>query len=172
MFYGSAAGFISYHEARGRDVSPTWDDDAIEAALLLSSEWVDGIYGSSFVGHKTAGFLQELEWPRTSATVKATGPWGEYYIFPDSVIPDRVINATYEAAFKQLTTPGSLQVDYTPSRYKSVAIDGAIDVEYVQFSSSHDVQTQFAAIDTILWPLLDTSAYGRTSVASGKVTLA
>jgi hypothetical protein len=167
MIYGDATGFVAYFEARATDICGAWDDAAIEAALLVASEWIDGVYGPSFVGHKTAGFTQEREWPRINAIVKGTGYWGEYYTFPDSEIPDRVENAAYEAAFRHLTKPGCLQVDYTPGKYKSVKIDGSISVEYSSLISSSDIQIQIARIDTLLWPLLDTYGIGSGSTFSG-----
>jgi hypothetical protein len=167
MFYGTAAEFVTYHESRGRTVTALWDDATIEAALLVASEWVDAIYGPSFVGHKTLGFLQEREWPRISATVKGTGYWGEYYIFPDTTTPEEVKKATYEAAYREATEAGFLQKDYTPPKYKSVDIDGAVSVEYVQFSDQSETQTKVAVVETLLWPLLERSAPGQLSPMSG-----
>lgn len=167
MFYGDATGFEDYLTARGRERLALWDDDAVDAALLVASEWIDGVYGPSFVGHKTDGFLQPREWPRINAVVKATGAWGNYYVFPDSAIPDQVKNAAYEAAFRHLTTPGCLQVDYKPGKYKSVSISGAISVDYSPLTTSSDIQIQIAAIDTLLFLLLDTNSPNSTSNYSG-----
>lgn len=167
MSYGDATSFIDYFTARGKDVS-FYDDDVIEAALLVASEWIDGIYGDFFVGHKTAGFTQQFQWPRISAVVSdGNGEWRNYYTFPDNVIPDQVKNATYEAAYRQLLSPGALIVDYTPSKYKRVSVDGAVSVEYMQFSSASDVQTEIAIVDSILWPLLDEYTDGTKSGLSG-----
>lgn len=164
MIYGDATGFASYFEARGKELPGTWDDEAIEAALLVASEWIDGIYGSLFIGYKTDGFEQEREWPRTSATVCSAEP---RYTYETDAIPARVTKATYEAAFRQLTTPGSLQVDYIPGKYKSVTVD-VISVDYIQFPSANDAQIQIGAVDTLLWPLLDTTR-GQSSGLSGGV---
>lgn len=169
MNYGDADGFVAYHEARGRSIPGTWDSESITAALLSASEWIDSVYGPSFVGHKTAGFTQAREWPRISATIRDTGKWGNYYTYATDAIPDRVISATYEAAFRQATTPGSLDVDYTPNKYKSVTIEGAISVEYASFSSASDIQVQIGAVDKLLWPLLDPSSSGAASNLSGPV---
>lgn len=167
MIYGDATGFAAYWAARGVELPGTLDDDAIDAALLVASEWIDGVYGPSFVGHKTSGFLQEREWPRTSAVVQASGQWGEYHTFATDAIPDRVKNAAYEAAYRHVITPGSLQVDYTPAKYKSVSVEGAISVDYAMFSNASEVQIQISAIDKLLWPLLDQNAIGSVSGLSG-----
>lgn len=179
MIYGDAAGFEAYHEDRGRVVQGSWDISSINAALLAATEWIDGCYGPLFIGQKTQGFTQEREWPRSSATVVEkqsryglTPSYGYIasYTFPDTEIPERVKNATYEAAFRQLTTPGSLEVDYTPGKYKSVTIEGSLSVEYSQINSYTEVQLQIGAVDRLLWPLLDSSAGGGMSNLSGGST--
>lgn len=158
------AGFITYNEERGRTIPGTADTDDINSALLVASEWIDNTYGDLFVGQKTAGFLQDREWPRTGAAVNDPR-YG--YAFSDSEIPQRVNEAVYEAAWRQLISPGSLLVDYTPRKYKSVDIDGAIAVEYTQFSSSAEIQTTYPIIDQLLGPLLrDEATYSSYSGAS------
>lgn len=170
MIYGDATNFAAYWEARGIELPGTLDDTAINAALLVASEWIDGVYGPSFVGHKTGGFTQEREWPRTSAVVQASGVWGEYYTFAIDAIPDRVRNAAYEAAYRQAITPGSLQVDYTPSKYTSVTVEGAISVDYAPFTNANEIQIQISAIDKLLSPLLNESSSASTSNLSGPVS--
>lgn len=173
--YGTAEGFAEYHEARGRALLATWDDDYINAALLSASEWIDAVYGPSFVGYKTGGFEQEREWPRASAVVIvrhntshiAATQQNTTYVFDTDAIPDRVVNATYEAAWRHAVTPGSLLKDYTPGKYKNVSIDGALSVEFRQFDHSYEVQTQIGAVDTLLWPLLDMTSGSRNSSYSG-----
>lgn len=161
--YGSNEGFQEYFESRGQDIPGTWDDTYIAAALLVASEWVDGVYGPQFSGYKTGGYNQEREWPRAAAYANVY----PCYNFANTDIPDRVVNATYEAAFRQATTPGSLSVDYVPGKYKSVSVDGAISVDYAQFSSTSDVQMQIAVIDVLLWPLLNAPGSGGFSGLSG-----
>jgi len=160
--YGNADDFVEYHEARNRTIPGTWDNDYINAALLVASEWINNIYGSSFIGYKN-DFNQVDEWPRISATTQTI----PIYTFPEDAIPDRVVYATYEAAFRQATTPGSLQTDYTPGKYKSVTVQGAISVDYAQFSSSAEAQTQIGIVDSLLEPLLDPTSGASISSLSG-----
>lgn len=167
MNYGDVAGFIEYHESRGRDIPAQWvhDDNAvILASLLVASEWIDHVYGKLFVGFKTGGYVQEREWPRTSA-VSNDYP---HHVFGTSEIPVEVIRATYEAAFRQATTPGSLMMDYIPNKYKKVAISGALSVDYADFTSSVDIQTKIGIIDSILESILDQK--GDLSMLSGAAT--
>jgi len=163
MTYGSRAAFIEYHESRGREIPGTWDNDYINAALLVASEWIDNIYGARFSGQKTGGFDQVREWPRLNAYADVPPT---PHLFPDDEIPDRIVYASYEAAWRQATTPDSLQVDYTPGKYKSVSIDGALSVNYAQFSQVADIQTQIGVVDSLLWPLL-TGPSGIGSSLSG-----
>lgn len=162
----TAEGFETYNEDRGRTVPGTWDASKINVALLVASEWIDRIYGPSFIGQKTAGFLQVREWPRIGAAI-VDPKYG--YAFPNDVIPDQVTNAVYEAAFREATTPGSLQVDYTPGKYKSVSVDGAVSVEYASFNFASDVQTTYPIIDQLLYWLIDTDSGAAMSSFSGAV---
>lgn len=141
--YGTDAGFRTYHTARGSDVV-AFTDPAIAAARLVASEWLDSRYKRSFPGLKVGQRSQIREWPRTGA-IDSNG----YVIVSDS-IPTEVENATYEAALRQLISPGSLSVDWTPNKYRRASVDGAVSVDYREFSSAAEVQTQFAIIDEIL----------------------
>lgn len=145
--YGTAAGFTSYHTARGTDVSAYTDDAVIEAALLVATEWIDAKYRSSFPGLKTYDRSQVREWPRYDAV--------DIYdqIITAGTIPIEVEQATYQAALKQLLTPGSLSIDWVPQKYKSASVDGAVSVTYMQYDTADDIQTRFKLIDEILAPL-------------------
>ena len=160
--YGTEAGFIEYHEARGREVPATWIDE-IEPALLVASEWLDGTYGSFFVGQKTGGYLQDREWPRMAAVTNTEPP----YVFADDEIPNDVVKATYEAAYRHLQSPGSLLRDYTPMKYKKAAVDGAVSVEYAAFNFASDTQTQIPIIDRLLSSLFDPTSGADLSSYSG-----
>lgn len=166
-FYGSAAAFETYHEARGRTISASWTDAVIEAALLVSSEWLDGKYSNVWSGYATDGFTQVRQWPRTTA-VTNTFP---QYVFSTSEIPDNVVYATYEAAFRELTTSGSLQKDFTPSKYNKVSISGATSVEYNSaMNQSSDIQLQIPFIESLMEPLINLSSQGSFSFFSGGVS--
>lgn len=159
-FYGTVAGFKSYMEGRGKVIPVTWEDDDIEAALLVASEWIDGKYQPSFPGLKVGLRAQIREWPRT-------GAFDIYgYNLPPDAVPREIENATYEAAFRQASKPGSLTVDFTPGKYKRVSVDGAISVDYTQFTWAADIQTQIAIVDAILYPIL-TNNGGNFSMLSG-----
>lgn len=154
MFYGNADGYKTYHTARGRTVPTSLTDSEIESALLVASEWVDSRYGGSFIGTKTNGYLQEREWPRVNAVVQSYPS----YIFPDNEVPEQIVKATYEAALRQLESAGSLTVDYTPSKYKSVRVESAVSVEYATFDGAFSTQMEIPIVDTLLSSLLKADA--------------
>ena len=160
MNYGNAAGFIAYHTARGRAAQiASYDEDDIDPALVVASEWLDARYRSSFPGTKVGMRQQEREWPRVSG-VDIYG-----YSIPWEVVPVEVENATYEAALRAMVKPGSLTVDYTPNKYKAVSIDGALSVQFASFGGAMDVQLDIAIVAQILAPLLTGS--GSVSSLSG-----
>ena len=141
--YGNATAYRTYHTERGVSVCSVTDPQ-ISAALLVSSEWIDSKYRSMFDGTKVGLRSQVREWPRVSAF-----DYHGYLISSDSV-PDEITSASYEAALIHLTGAQALSVNWTPAQYRSVAIDGAISLEYANFSSSSEIQTQFRKIDEIL----------------------
>lgn len=148
----TVAGFTEYHEDRGTTIPGTWDDAKIESALLIASEWIDRTYGAMFIGEKTDGYTQSREWPRINAVIKDV----RYtYVIPNNEVPQSLIFAVYEAAYRHAANPGSLLVDYTPNKYKSVSISGAVSVDYNLFTFSSEVQNSFPVIDQLLNDLLD-----------------
>lgn len=155
--YGSVAGFQTYHQERGRDITD-YDDGEITAALTVASEWIDATYKAGWPGIKV-GFREQIrDWPRT----------GGFDINGDNIssdsVPIEVEYATYEAALRQLQSPGSLSVDFKSSKYTSVAIEGAVRVTYADRSAT-DVQLQIMSVDQILYPIL--TGYGSVSGLSG-----
>lgn len=153
--YGSAAAFETYHEERGRTIPVSWDATYIESALLVASEWLDDKYGDRFYGYPTDGYLQEREWPRALAYAN-TYPT---YVFAEDEIPTEVVEAVYEVAWREANEPGCLSVDFTPSKYNSVAIDGAVSVEYNNSLDSQDVQKQIEPVERMLRVLFDPKKY-------------
>lgn len=161
-FYGTAAGFRDYHTARGRDVTDYADDALVEAALLVASEWLDAVYfPATWAYTKTGGSAQDRRWP----SIGVVDGYG--YAVASDTVPTLVENATYEAAWRQLQSPGSLTLDYTPNKYKRVAIHGSVSVDYASPGQATDVQSRFLIIDQILAPLL--TGGGRMSALSGAV---
>lgn len=161
-YYGTVAGFKAYHSERGRaTLIADFDDPEIEAALLIASEWLDGRYFASFAGFKTGGRDQVRQWPRYNTFDN------EDHSLPSDAVPREVEQATYEATLVQLVTPGSFNVSYTPNKYKMARVEGAVSVEFAQFSSAYDIQTQLPVIDQILAPIMSGYGNGNFSGFSG-----
>ncbi|MDW2775252.1 DnaT-like ssDNA-binding protein [Pseudomonas sp. BEA3.1] len=156
-FYGSVAGADAYHTARA-NAAWTGSDDAKQAALIRASAYIDGKYQqqnscgrweSMFSGSKTGGRGQELQWPRTGASDN------EGATIPSSEVPAEIEKATYEAALRELVTPGSLSPDYVAAEaIKRQKVD-VLEIEY-QASTDGGVPTRpvLTVVDELVAPLL------------------
>lgn len=144
--YGSLDGFKTYHTERGRTIT-SYSDPTIAAKLIVASEWLDAKYRSSFRGTKIGGRSQAREWPR-SGVIDVND-----YVVASNTVPIEIEQATYEATLRELQSAGSLAVDYTPSKYKSAAVSGAVSVTYAD-RDGHTAQTHFVQIDMILSALI------------------
>lgn len=165
MFYGNANGFREYFRIRGKTSSENWTDQEIESALLVASEWLDSQFETLWIGYKTDGFKQERSWPRTAAVVA----FFPYYVFNNDEIPEQVIKASYEAAYREINSKGCLQTDFLPSKYKAVSVSGAVSVEYNDFVlSAGDAQLEIPVIQSLMSQLIDPQKTGDLSVLSGK----
>lgn len=157
--YGSVSAADTYHTARG---NTTWtgDDATKTIALVRASDYIDGRYryqlpsgawASMFRGTKTDGRSQDAEWPRTDATDYE----GEE--IADDTVPTEVLNATYEAALRELVTPGILSPDFVPSEQAKREKVGPVEVEYFGTMGADGKPANrpvIPAIDEILAPLL------------------
>jgi len=157
--YGTVIGYKAYHAERGTVIG-THSDAKILESLLVASEWLDSKYRSLFEGTKVGMRSQVREWPRVSAF--------DYYGYTieSATVPVEIEHATYEVALIHLTGTFSLSVNWAPAQYRSVSIDGAISLEYADFSSSSEIQTQFKKVDEIL-SLLICKQNGISSGLSG-----
>lgn len=161
-YYGTNAGAGTYHSARGNAAWASASESDQDAALLRASEYIDNNWRQLFYGYKTGGRAQVREWPRDDVLV-----WnGALQIeLPNDEVPVEVIDATYEAALRELNSPGYFNPDIIPGKNKkSVSITGAVAVEYW----SDDMKPVVEKIALILAPLF--VAYGGPSSGlSGQV---
>ncbi|MBY2986381.1 DnaT-like ssDNA-binding protein [Rhizobium leguminosarum] len=151
--YGTNVAAEAYWTAAGYVVPDGADADQITAARQRGSLVIDR-YEPRFTGKRTGGYAQERAWGRTGATTY----YGE--AIPDGVIPDAIVNASYEAAFLELTNPGSLSPVVTGSSTVKREKVGQLEVEYAT-SSSMSVDDLVAlatpvvtVIEGLLWPFL------------------
>ncbi len=146
-FYGTVVGADAYHAARD-NTAWTGADSVKQAALLRASAFIDslGFDGNELLwpGEKTGGRAQLRQWPRTGA-VDAEG-----HAIDAATVPLEIEYATYEAALRELVTPGSLSPDYVPAtQVKREKID-VIEVEYFASAAGGAVPPTSPIIPLIL----------------------
>ncbi|MDG4676188.1 hypothetical protein P9A16_34455 [Shinella sp. 838] len=149
--YGTNAGFIAYAEAAGY-VIPDGTTDEQKAAARQRGSLVIDRYEPKFSGRRKAGYAQERVWPRTGATTR----WGE--AIGENDVPVVVVNACYEAAFLELTNPGSLSPVVVGAEVVKREKVGPLETEYAALTSASPTDAAAMAtpvvtiIDGMLWP--------------------
>ncbi|PND29064.1 DnaT-like ssDNA-binding protein [Sinorhizobium sp. M4_45] len=151
--YGTNDGFTSYATEAGY-VFPDGTTDEQKTAARQRGSLVIDRYEPKFSGRRTGGYAQERAWPRTGATTY----YGEE--IPSNETPVAIINASYEAAFLELTNQGSLSPVVTGSQTVKREKIGQLEVEY-STSSSTDIDNLVSlatpvvtTIEGLLWPFL------------------
>jgi hypothetical protein len=86
-----------------------------------------------------------LEWPRAAA-YDVNG-----WLIPDDEIPKEVMQATFEAAIRELTSPGTMMPDLERGGEIQSIRAGSVGITYSQNASA---KTVFTLIDGIIAPLL------------------
>ena len=149
--YGTKADFTTYATAAGY-VFPDGTTDAQKDAAMQRGSLVIDRYEPRFSGRRTVGFAQERAWPRTGAITY----YGE--AIPSDDVPDAIVNASYEAAFLELTNPGSLSPVVNGSEIVKREEIGKIKTEYAVSSSTSAADLVamstpvVTAIEGMLWP--------------------
>lgn len=149
--YGTIAGADAYALSIGNTAWGALTTDAKNAALVRGSLYVDSYAKRyigddykcwfTFIGGKTGGWAQEREWPRSGIPGLA-----------DNVVPAQIEYATYEAAIREATNPGSLNPDIDPA---SVVKREKVDVLEVEYAVSNNANGSsllpiIPAIDSLL----------------------
>ena len=157
--YSSVADCTAYAVARGLSFSASPEEDA-EAALRRATAWLDGTYRARFTGQRSNGRDQALQWPRTDATD------AEGNDIASDEIPVEIVQATCEAAVRELATPGALSPDVVPGQViASAAVTGAVSVTYAGGGLGVDGQRTVATvIDDILSSLIGARAKSGAAV--------
>lgn len=142
--YGDDSGFATWLTEQGYALpvgSPS-------AAILRQrgATYIDGTYARRFTGRPTGGYAQERAWPRTGAYAFCDA-------IGDSVIPDAVIKASYEAAYQEAMDPGSLSAIGSAADAVKREKVGKIEVEY-HTSSAEGVAGSLVPIITGIEGLL------------------
>lgn len=158
-----------------------WDDRGYtlaagdpQTALVRGTQYVD-TYRFRFPGYRTKRRLQGLEWPRVGAYTNLSSDGREYpypnalfrtdsfqqylgYSFiPSNEIPVEIIQATCEAALRELAVPGSMQPDLERGGMVKSLAAGSVSIVYMDGATP---QSTTQLIDGILSGLLLNTAGG------------
>lgn len=178
--YGSISAWKAYAAERGQASIASTADVDLTAALVRGSEWLDGRYRDRFAGVKSGGRAQVREWPRRPATPTQdnnrdrmlSGDYPRtgygYGLYPATVfdrdgnpiavdeVPAEIIKATYEAAYRELATPGYLSPDYVAAQQVASESVGPVSTSYAQVSAPgpDSIRPVLTVIDDILAPLI------------------
>lgn len=159
--YGTRADADTYHSDRGNSAWGAASEADRDAAMARATDYIDGrywrrlptgAYTSMFPGVPTAAAVAAgRQWPRKGAAD------GYGNAIADDVVPDAVQRATYEAALRELSAPGSLSPDFTPADRITRERIGELEVSYA--NPAHDADRNpsrpiVPTIDEILAPLL------------------
>ncbi|UXN58273.1 DnaT-like ssDNA-binding protein [Phyllobacterium zundukense] len=147
--YGTQEAFEHYATDHGYVIPEGTTDAQIAAAMLRGSLVIDR-YEPKFSGTRRGGYDQSREWPRTGVVT--------YYgqAIPSEAIPQPIIDASCEASFLELSTPGSLSPVVTGNSVTKREKVGELEVEYAvsSGSSSADVVAAATPVVTIIEGLL------------------
>lgn len=156
--YCSVDDCSAYCTARGLTfgTSPTATG---EQAIIRASAAIDGLYRTRFPGFKRNGRDQAMEWPRSSAYDNADN------LIADDEIPIEIVQATCEAAVRELAESGSMMPDLERGGGVRRLKAGSVEIEYGANASN---QTTFTAIANLLSGLLAGGDGGGLFATSGR----
>lgn len=163
-YYGNLVDAEAYMLARG--YAWTGTDALKEAALLRGSQYIDGMNGMPVNGRAGCRWIfpgrkavqtQVRQWPRTGAVYRDDGG----PVDPDTV-PAEVVSASYEAAWRELASPGSLSPDFVASSLVKREKVGPLETEYAVSNESGNsaISPVVSVINSLLYSLLITRCGG------------
>lgn len=120
-----------------------------EAALVRATAAIDGLYRGSFPGYKKLSRDQALEWPRSYAYDI------EGNLIDSDSVPTEIVQATCEAALRELNDPGSMSPDLERGGDIRRMKAGSVEIEYGAGATS---TTAFTIIGRLLSGILTSGA--------------
>lgn len=143
--YGTNAGLTAYATSTGRTV--TGDPDVLR---LVASNYLDGLYWDRYIGQPVDAYGDA--WPRTGITGVTT-------------VPERVENATYEAALLYDADSGALTSGSVSNNGSGAVASEKVDVVSVSYHASMnddsladdtviDNTPRYSSIEALLRPFL------------------
>ena len=155
--YATESMADTYFDDRSNSDWANSTDDK-EAALIRGSIALDGLYRSRYPGYRTNFRNQGLEWPRTMAYDS------EGILVAGNTIPIEIVNATCEAALRELLTPGSMIPDLERGGGILSLSAGSVRIDYGAAATPY---TTFGVINGIMSSLLGPAAPYSSRTARG-----
>ncbi len=125
-----------------------------ETAIIRATAYIDAVYRMRFVGYKTHGRDQVLEWPRTGVLDS------QYFPIANNEIPIEIKNATCEGAVREYAVPSSMLPDLERGGSIRMLKAGSVEIEY---GANATAITTYRVIDGILGNLLGALGQGFTA---------
>lgn len=119
--------------------------DKIAAAIIRGRGWLDASYRSRWPGFRTNGRDQATAWPRRDVID------GDGEDIADDEIPQEIIDASAQAAWRELQEPGSLSPDLERGGAIKSLKAGSVEVTY---ADNAPVATTRTLIDEMIAGLL------------------
>lgn len=144
--FANESDFDAYCDDRG--ITPASGD--VEAALVRSTQAIEGMYRGRWSGTKTSSD-QALSWPRSGATDE------DGNTIDDDQIPAVLVQAVCEGAIRELAKAGKLTPDLPRGGAIQSVQAGSVGVTYSEYAPG---TTTFTAIENLLRGLV--GSYGVT----------
>lgn len=157
--YADVIQFKAHCGAVGHDVSG-YTDETIEQALRRATAYLDGVYGSRFIGEAST-FEQSLEWPRKRAKFR-----GKF--FADNEIPAKIIAATCEAAFITSRDPSALTTGFNTEAQIVREKMGDLETQYADNATTTlaGALPKYSVIENLLFGLITPEQAGMAVLGS------
>lgn len=150
--YATIEEIAVYAQKKGLSF-PISPSEPAEQAARRATTWLDATYRSRFPGAAT-DVWQALEFPRAGVIYRGQP-------LDEDTIPRQIIEATCEAAIREMAEPGSLAPDLERGGAVKRLKAGSVEVEY---TDGADLTTTFTTIDGLLSGLL-LPAKGKTATS-------
>ena len=158
--YVTVAEALVYHANRDNSTWAAASTASQEAALRKATAYVDDNYRARWKGTRVQAAVQPLEWPRFGVRMDGAAPYpthfamipGFFDLLSTTLIPQKLKDATCEAALRALAGPLLADMDMTKQREK---IEG-LETWY----TAAEIATIYPAIDALLSGLLVPTGQG------------
>ena len=158
--YVSRAECDAYHAEMGNSAwtprptspaSPQPEEPLGDAAIIRATRAIDRIYGARFKGIRTHFSTQPLEWPRNGVSLyESLGTTDETEVesnaVENDVIPSMLKQAVFEAALRELASPGTMTPDLDRGGEIKRVQAGPVAVEYKDSAPAATLRTSISGI--------------------------